>query len=78
MTTTNKLKNKKILAITPSNYNGTSRYDNNTSNFAKPNLKGNALLDNSQFKAGKEYYNSEKNHQSEDDEDGKEEPLEAN
>ncbi len=75
-TTTNKLKNKKILSVTPCNYNGTSRMENNTSIYAKPNLKGNPFLDLSEFKGGKsDLYNSEQ-HMSDDD--GKDEHLEAN
>lgn len=48
--------------MTPSNYNGTSRLDdqNNTSTFAKPYLKGNFL--------GDSQYNS---HHPNDDEDVK-------
>jgi hypothetical protein len=45
------------LTTTPSNYNGTSRIENNTSTLAKPNMKGN-FLDNTQMNSiGKEGYN---------------------
>ena len=74
-TTTNKLKNKKILTVTPSNYYGTNRTESKVS-MVKPMDKGIPLFDNRNYKIGK---SDDKNYNSdEEDNNGNLKNIEEN